>query len=75
MVKEYCSERKNKVDPEQFVDAYASKGWMIGKNRMKDWQAAIRLWEKNNNINFKTDGKDRHSNGRDIKRVNALWNK
>lgn len=45
-VKEYCQERKNNVDPERFVDFYTSKGWMIGKSKMKDWKAAVRGWEK-----------------------------
>lgn len=45
-VKEYCIERKNAVDPEKWFDFYSSKGWMIGKNRMKDWKAAVRTWEK-----------------------------
>lgn len=45
-VREYCTERGNAVDPEAFVDFYASKGWMIGKNKMKDWKAAVRTWEQ-----------------------------
>lgn len=45
-VKNYCLERKNSVDPEQFINFYQSKGWMVGKNKMKDWQAAVRTWEK-----------------------------
>lgn len=45
-VRAYCQERKNRVDPEQFVDFYESKGWMIGKNPMKDWKAAVRTWER-----------------------------
>ena len=45
-VKSYCRERKNTVDAERFVDFYASKGWMVGKNKMKDWKAAVRTWEK-----------------------------
>ena len=45
-VREYCSERKNNVDPETFVDFYASKGWKVGKEGMKDWKAAVRTWEK-----------------------------
>jgi len=47
-IKEYCLTRENKIDPEQWFDFYQAKGWMIGKNQMKDWQAAIRTWEKNN---------------------------
>lgn len=46
-VSAYSRERKNNVDPEQFVDHYESNGWMVGKNRMKDWKAAVRTWEKN----------------------------
>jgi len=46
-VVEYCKVvRKNKVDPETFFEFYQSKGWMIGKNRMKNWHAAIHTWEK-----------------------------
>ena len=45
-IKNYCYERGNQVDPESFYNFYKSKGWMIGKNKMKDWQAAIRTWER-----------------------------
>lgn len=45
-VRAYCLERNNKVDPQQFVDFYESKGWMIGKNKMKDWKAVVRTWER-----------------------------
>ena len=45
-VRAYCLERKNSVDPAAFVDFYTSKGWLIGKNRMKDWRAAVRTWER-----------------------------
>jgi hypothetical protein len=46
-VKAYCLERGNSIDPQRFIDSYTSKGWMVGKNKMQDWQAAIRTWEKN----------------------------
>lgn len=46
-VREYCRERGNKVDPQQWMDHYTSNGWKVGKNPMKDWKAAIRTWEKN----------------------------
>lgn len=42
----YCKERKNTVDAERFLDFYESKGWMVGKNKMKDWKAAVRNWER-----------------------------
>ena len=47
-IKEYCLERKNGVNPETFFDFYEAKDWYIGKNKMKNFQAAIRTWEKNN---------------------------
>lgn len=46
-VKEYCSERKNGVDAERFVNYYTANGWKVGKNPMKDWKAAVRTWERN----------------------------
>lgn len=46
-VVEYCNERKNNVIPQKWYDFYQSKNWMIGKNKMKDWQAAVRTWEQN----------------------------
>jgi hypothetical protein len=46
-VQEYCTERGNKVDAERFVDFYSMKGWYVGSNKMKDWKAAVRTWEKN----------------------------
>lgn len=47
-VSTYCLERKNNIDAQNFIDFYSSKGWLIGKNKMKDWQAAIRTWESRN---------------------------
>ena len=44
----YCSERQNKIDAVAFFNFYESKGWMVGKNKMKDWRAAIVTWEKRN---------------------------
>ena len=46
MVESYCRERNNGIDATNFCDFYQSKGWFIGKDKMKDWQAAIRTWEK-----------------------------
>lgn len=43
-VRAYVDEKGYKVDPESFVAFYTAKGWMIGKNKMKDWKAATRTW-------------------------------
>lgn len=47
-ITQYCLERNNNVNAEQFYDYYESNGWKVGKNSMKDWKAAVRTWEKNN---------------------------
>lgn len=55
-VKEYCSQRNNVVDCERFIDFYESKGWMIGKNKMKCWKSAVRTWEKSQPKNKSFEG-------------------
>ena len=45
-IRDYCLERNNGIDAEQFFDFYESKNWYVGKNKMKNWQAAVRTWEK-----------------------------
>lgn len=66
-VKAYCKERKNNIDPEQFIDFYASKDWMVGKNKMKDWKAAVRTWERRekkvgvNGVELKPESERDHS--------------
>lgn len=55
-VRSYCAERKNSVDAQRFVDYYTSNGWLVGKNKMKDWRAAVRTWERNNTSSSKASG-------------------
>ena len=45
-IAEYCSERKNGIDPQVFYDFYESKGWKVGAAKMKDWRASVRTWEQ-----------------------------
>lgn len=45
-IEEYCTEKGFLLDAERFVDYYASIGWRVGKNPMKDWRAAVRTWVK-----------------------------
>ena len=42
-VEEYIKEKPLRVVAEKFIDFYESKGWMVGKNKMKDWKAACRM--------------------------------
>lgn len=46
-ITQYCLERNNNVNAEQFYDYYESNGWKVGKNAMKDWKACVRTWERN----------------------------
>ena len=52
-VKSYCLERKNFVNANTFIDFYESKGWMVGRNKMKDWKACVRTWEKSSTEHHK----------------------
>lgn len=47
----YCIQQQNNIDAKAFVDFYDSKNWYVGKNKMKDWKAAVRTWEKRNGSN------------------------
>ena len=47
-IKNYCTERKNGINANAFYDFYESKNWYVGKNKMRDWKAAVRTWEQRN---------------------------
>lgn len=47
-IEQYCIERNNGINSEAFYDFYESKDWFVGKNKMKDWKACVRTWEKRN---------------------------
>ena len=67
-IKEYCKERKNNVDAETFFDFYESKDWLIGKNKMKNWKASVRNWEKSRNNKNNTNDRTTphfHQKGKD----------
>jgi hypothetical protein len=42
----YCMQNNYDVEVNKFLNFYESKGWMVGKNKMKDWKAAVRNWIK-----------------------------
>lgn len=68
-VEAYCKERNNTVDAETFINFYESKGWYVGKNKMKDWKACVRTWERNRD-NKKTEKKNQFN---DFKQSNYDW--
>ena len=45
-VRAYCTERRNSIDPQRFVDYYSASGWKRGKTPIKDWKACVRTWER-----------------------------
>lgn len=45
-VKAYCQQARQPIDVQRFIDFYASKGWKVGSEGMKDWQAAVRNWRR-----------------------------
>lgn len=59
-ITQYCLERNNNINAEQFYDYYESNGWKVGKNSMKDWKAAVRTWERSEyrKPNSKKNGKE-----------------
>jgi hypothetical protein len=59
-IEAYCMERKNAVDPIQFFDYYEANGWKVGRNSMKDWKAAVRTWERNENGGKKPKAADQN---------------
>ena len=59
-VKDYCLKMGyTHVDAERFIDYYTSNGWMVGKNRMKDWKAAVRNWDRREKNPQRQDGADK----------------
>ena len=71
-VKQYCIERNNCVNAEQFYDYYESNGWKVGKNSMKDWKAAVRTWERSE---YRKPTVKKNSKEDAINVVNNLMNK
>lgn len=43
-VQNYIDEKGYDIDANKWYNFYSAKGWMIGKNKMKDWKAAVRTW-------------------------------
>ncbi len=51
-IRAYCETRGKPIDVRHFLDHYASNGWRVGKNPMKDWRAAVRNWERRNEEDY-----------------------
>ena len=64
-LKEYMQKEKHThYDPQEFIDFYSSKGWMVGKNKMTSWKAAAGRWERSNKSNYGKSGTDNRQAGK-----------
>lgn len=45
-LKSFCLENNLDLNYNDFLNYYDSNGWMVGKNKMKDWKATARRWSK-----------------------------
>lgn len=73
-VQSYVAERHSPVDPQEFIDFYAAKGWMVGKNPMRDWKAACRNAEKWGRWNRPHDRGGRVKTGADYQGQEDFFN-
>lgn len=62
-VRSYAEEKGIAIDADAFCDFYASKGWKVGKEPMKDWKAAARNWARRDRSDGKggSDAKSRYA--------------
>ena len=67
-VTEYAEGIGFELDGRRFVDFYESKGWMVGKNKMKDWKAAVRTWKQRSQSDPQT-GRKRESTAEQLARI------
>ena len=54
----YIRENGYRINAEAFIDYYESNGWLVGKNRMKDWKATVRNWERRRQNNTQGNTKN-----------------
>lgn len=72
-VQAYIVEKCYSVDAESFIAFYQSKNWMVGKNKMKDWKAAILTWEKRERENPRRPASPRKTKTSESRNVNDEW--
>ena len=58
-INQYCIEKCYNIDAEKFYNFYEAKGWMIGKNKMKNWKSALTVWNRSNVNNNEVKAKNK----------------
>lgn len=71
-VQAYIVEKDYCVDAESFIAFYQSKNWYVGKNKMKDWKAALVTWEKRERENPRRPA-SRKAKTSESRNVNDEW--
>lgn len=56
----YCQKQGYAFNGQEFCDFYESKGWVVGKAKMKNWQAATRTWARQDRHTAKPKPKGVH---------------
>ena len=59
---QFIKDNNLNVDPYQFWNFYESKGWFVGKNKMKNWHSAIATWLKRNQTIYNNGTTGQQSN-------------
>ncbi|MEW8349341.1 MAG: hypothetical protein AB2687_13625 [Candidatus Thiodiazotropha taylori] len=59
-VDEYVATREVKIDSKSFVDYYQASNWMRGKNKIKDWKACVRNWERSQKMSVPQQSTTKH---------------
>lgn len=72
-VQAYIVEKGYCVDAESFIAFYQSKNWYVGKNKMKDWKAALVTWEKRERENPRRPASPRKTKTSESRNVNDEW--
>ena len=75
---DYCNQTQAGIDPLGFWSFYESKDWMVGKNKMKKWHAAVGTWKANRiakNNERRVTKSDSIKNGKSIheKLTDTTW--
>ena len=55
-IESFCQEKGIQIDIDRFMDYYESNGWMVGRNKMKNWQATVRNWGRRDGNGFANNG-------------------
>ena len=86
-ISEYLKTVDFTIDIDAFIDHYETVGWKVNRNPMKDWEAAVRTWKRNeikfsNNKSFNGNSyykkqnpppkKGTRATGEELERLNAI---